>query len=86
MKETMKVISNIDFAMLKEQKQLLLEVISHIEEEAENFEHRVENFGDDSQDKLDALNGILNMIDSIQDAVVKDGFRTEEEVFNLEEN
>ena len=74
MKETLKVISNIDFAMLKEQKQLLIETIKSIEEEAENF-------GDDAQDKLDALNGILNMIDSIQDAIVRDGFRTEEEVF-----
>ena len=75
MKETLKVVSNIDFALLKQQKQLLIETIKSIEEEAENF-------GDDAQDKLDALNGILNMIDSIQDAIVRDGFKKEKEVFN----
>ena len=76
MKETLKVISNIDFALLKEQKQLLIEAIESIEEETENF-------GDDAQDKLDALNGILNMIDNIQDAIVRDGFKKEKEVFNI---
>lgn len=37
-----------------------------------------------SKEQEEALNGILNMIDSIQDAIVRDGFRTEEEVFNVE--
>ena len=76
MEKTIKVIRGIDFDRLKQQKQLLIETIGSIEEEAENF-------GDNAQDKLDALNGILNMIDAIQDAVVKDGFKKEKEVFNI---
>lgn len=66
MKETLKVISNIDFALLKEQKLELLKVLDVILPEESMYE---------------ALNGILNMIDNIQDAIVRDGFRTEEEVF-----
>ena len=79
MKNTLRAVSNIDFALLKQQKQLLIETIGSIEEEAENF-------GDNAQDKLDALNSILNMIDEIQDAVVKDGFKKEKEVVEWKEN
>lgn len=42
-----------------------------------------------SQTEKDSLNGILNLIDSIQDKVVEKGILTEEEVFpylKLEEN
>ena len=54
--------------MLKQQKIELIKVLDVVLPEESMYE---------------ALNGILNMIDTIQDAVVKDGFKKEKEVFNI---
>ena len=65
MKETLKVMSNIDYTMLNNQKMTLLNLVDLMPE-------------NDLQAK--DLDGLINMIDSIHDAIVKDGFRTEAEV------
>jgi DNA-directed RNA polymerase subunit RPC12/RpoP len=71
MKESLKVLSNIDYAELKVQKQHLIELAGSMM----------------SDDPITlALDGVTNLIDNIQDAIVKDGFRTEEEVFNMEDD
>jgi hypothetical protein len=54
------VLVNVDWAQLKKQKQELLKAI----EEAEN------KYGNPNPERADALNGILNLIDSIQDYAV----------------
>lgn len=69
MKNTTKVISNIDFAMLNNQKMTLLRLMDTILEDEKQY---------------DDVQGIINMIDSIQDAIVRDGFRTEAEVFGMD--
>ena len=71
MENTIKAIQGIDFEMLKKQKLGLLKVLDVVLPEESMYE---------------ALNGILNMIDNIQDAVVRDGFEKEKEVFNLSED
>lgn len=63
-------ISKVDFGLLKDQKNELLILLN--------------NFDDDSLLGI-ALNGILNLIDSIQDYAVDVLGRKENEVFNLSE-
>ena len=73
-----RVIEGIDYEALREQKLRLLEVIAQREDDYERV-------GDDEgvvvKAQIDGLTGILNMIDAIQDAVVKDGIKTERQVF-----
>ena len=71
MEATEKAIKGIDFKLLREQKLSLLELITGFEK-----------MGTAKSKKTAAhLEGILNMIDAIQDAVVKDGIKTERQVF-----
>jgi hypothetical protein len=58
---------NIDWALLREQKQYLVEVISP-------------HYGDEHTE-ADQLSGILHLIDGIQDGAVESGKWTEKEIF-----
>jgi hypothetical protein len=67
-KETMKsFIKDIDFKMLKKQKAVLLEMIEEV----------------DNVPQLEALEGILALINSIQDIAVDQFKLKEEEVFEI---
>ena len=61
-----RVIRGIDFKLLREQKRGILD---HIKCHTE-------------KELIEPLDGIINLIDAIQDAVVVDGIATEKEVFN----
>lgn len=67
------VVTGIDWAMLRDQKGTLASVI-------------VEAGMDGNQARVDALTGILHLIDAIQDAAVTECIATEKEVFNLPED
>ena len=69
MNNIMNFISETDFKLLKKQKLHLLDIIDLKDQVGE--------------DQVDAIHGIVNMIDAFQDAVVADGIKTEKEVFNL---
>ena len=83
MEKTIKVVQEIDFNLLREQKEELLEIITFIEETAQ---YEDPDGREAMESQIESLTGILNMIDSIQDAVVADGFKTEKEVFNLSDD
>ena len=65
MKKTLKVVSRIDYPLLREQK---ISLLNHIRKHKGEF----------SSDHFD---GLVCMIDEIQDAVIEDGIKTKEEVF-----
>jgi len=62
---------NIDWALLREQKEDLLSVIHLLQSESD----------ESAQKQADSLIGILHLIDSIQDEAVDSGEFTEKEVF-----
>ena len=59
------VIANIDYKLLQQQKQSLIDLLD-MEEVMPVWEQ---------------LEGLISLIDSVQDAVVEDGIETEENVF-----
>jgi hypothetical protein len=63
-------LRSIDFEMLRHQKQMLMEL-------SPANAHRIQ---------LDARDGIINMIDSLQDLAIELNYTTEKEAFNLTEN
>lgn len=64
----MAAVQGIDWTMLREQKLQLLDVL---------------NLQCLSQPQLDALTGILHLIDAVQDGAVDDGIANKKEVFNI---
>ena len=68
MKKTGRVIRTIDYPLLKKQKEGLLD-------------HITRNRGSIMSDKIALFDGLICLIDEIQDAVVEDGIKTEKEVF-----
>ena len=65
-------LKNIDFKMLRDQKTNLINVQAKIE--------KLDRF---TQEEWDSLEGILCLIDTIQEEVVNKYGYTENEVFNL---
>lgn len=70
MSKVLNVVRRIDYPLLKDQKLQLLE-LSRLGKTSDLF----------TQEDDDALDGIISLLDELQDAVVKDGIKTEEEVF-----
>jgi hypothetical protein len=66
------VVGNIDWAMLRGQKACIASIL--VEAAAEGHIARVEH-----------LDGLMHLIDNIQDAAVDEGVATVKEVFDLEE-
>ena len=58
--------ANTDYPLLQQQKAILVELVTN-----SSF----------SQEKDEALDGIINFIDAFQDAIVESHIKTEEEVF-----
>lgn len=83
MEKTIKVVQEIDFNLLRKQKEELLRAITFLEE---NAQYEDPDGREAMKFQIESLTGILNMIDNIQDAVVADGFKTEKEVFNLSDD
>ena len=71
MSEVSRIIESLDFKLLREQK-------------AELVAYTCYNRSSMSAKRVGAIDGIINMLDSIQDAVVRDGIKTEEEIFGKE--
>ena len=67
------VIHNIDYDLLREQKLQLIKISNEYEKGK-----RIVLF--------DTLDGIINLLDAIQDAVVADGIKTKIQVFGEENN
>lgn len=78
MEATEKAIKGIDFKLLRKQKNELLETLTFLED---NVQYDDDEDAKVMRSRIDSLEGILNMIDAIQDAVVKDGIKTERQVF-----
>lgn len=79
-----KFIQNIDFKLLKEQKNDLLQSIQDFEMEA----HSCENDGHPKaairlKEQAESIQGIINLIDSIQDYAVDELGKSETDVFDL---
>ena len=72
MKKVEEVIRKIDFKLLREQKKAVVH--------ANSVRKTAGMFAGDKK----AIDGIIHMIDAIQDAVVEDGVKTEVEVFGEE--
>lgn len=70
MSKVLNVIKRIDYPLLKDQKLQLLE-LSRLGKTSDLF----------TQEDDDALDGIIALLDELQDAVVDDGIKTEKEVF-----
>lgn len=68
-------IKNIDFNLLREQKKILIELQYRNDSKGLNIVQRKE---------FEALEGIINLIDNIQDEAIEQLGLSEEEVFNLE--
>jgi hypothetical protein len=62
------VVRNIDWALLREQKNYCL------------------NESENSPTTEHIYNGIVNLMDALQDAAVEDGFATFEQVFGVEDD
>jgi hypothetical protein len=71
MKKVEEVIGKLNFELLRKQKEELVAYTHY-------------NRTSMSVKRVSAIDGIINMIDSIQDAVVEDGIKTEAEVFGEE--
>ncbi len=69
---------DIDWAMLKNQKQYLLSTLSYFEALSSLTSEQIK--------QVDALEGILNLIDGIQAYAVDSGQFKENDVFNLSDN
>ncbi len=69
---------DIDWAMLKNQKQYLLSTLSYFEALSSLTSEQIK--------QVDALEGILNLIDDIQAYAVDSGQFKENDVFNLSDN
>lgn len=76
MSEVERVVSGLNFNLLRHQKLALLKCT---DPKTGSLVKNVLLYAGD-------LDGIINMIDSIQDAVVEDGIKTEAEVFGEEVN
>jgi hypothetical protein len=70
MSKVLNTVKRIYYPLLRHQKTTLLE-LSKAGESSDFF----------TREDHDALNGIINLIDRLQDAVVEDGIKTEKEVF-----
>ena len=68
MKKTLKAIENINWQLLREQKERLF------------LDCNSKFFKPEQQEDIE---GMLSLLDCIQDAAVADGIATEEEVFGL---
>lgn len=75
MNKVVEIVKGIDFESLREQKLTLLNVIHN--KDALPLDKRII--------PVDCIDGIIHMIDAIQDAAVQDGIKTEAEVFGEEE-
>ena len=73
-------MQNIDWELLKSQKDDLIRLINKTEKE---LKVRSTGYILVDHEDLDSLNGILNLIDSIQDSAVASGNASESEVFNV---
>lgn len=60
--------TSVDYSLLQQQKAILVDIAS---------------IPYLSQEKTDALDGIINFLDSFQDAIVESHIKTEDEVFAL---
>ena len=70
MKSTLKALRNIDWDLLSQQKLTLLRLLDTVLEADQQYED---------------LEGIINLLDALQDSAVNDGIFPENVVFNLEE-
>jgi len=77
-------LTHVDWPLLKKQKKTLLEIITLAEMVLGN--HSTEEIIKPSQELADDLNGILNLIDSIQDYVVDTCGLDENLVFDLHDD
>ena len=68
MKKLESIVKKIDYPLLAQQKEGLLDYIRR-------------NRGSIMSDQIELLNGLVCLLDEIQDAVVEDGIKTEKEVF-----
>ena len=79
-----KFIKNIDWKLLREQKEDLIEVVIDMELEAERYREDGEPDGADEIDReAESLQGIINLIDAIQYYAVDELGKSEKEIFNL---
>lgn len=76
MKTARKIIENIDWKMLSRQKSTLNDLIDN---------HRYSQFKDE-QAKVSDLEGLMSLIDVIQDYAVDTLGKDENEIFNLKTN
>ena len=60
--------TSVDYNLLQQQKAILVDIAT---------------IPYLSQEKTDALDGIINLIDAFQDAIVESHIKTEEEVFTI---
>ena len=60
--------TSVDYNLLQQQKTILVDIAT---------------IPYLSQEKTDALDGIINLIDAFQDAIVESHIKTEEEVFTI---
>lgn len=74
MTEVEKVLNNVDYVMLRKQKDAIVRRTFKIN----GKKGRITN---DEIIERDYLDGLINFLDNIQDAVVMDEIRTEEQVF-----
>ncbi len=70
-----KILDNIDYAKLRDQKSILLDMIVGWEESIDA----------DLRKEADEMYGLVYLIDAIQDRAVDELGKDEKEVFNLEE-
>ena len=68
MKKLESIVGRIDYPLLRKQKEGLLDYIG-------------KNRGSIKSDQIELLNGLICFLDEIQDTIVKDGIKTEKEVF-----
>ena len=72
------VVSRANFAMLRKQKLSLVRRMFKL--------NKRKHLTNEEKDEHDYLQGIINFLDAIQDAVVKDGIKTERQVFGKMED
>ena len=72
------VVSRANFAMLRKQKLSLVRRMFKL--------NKRKHLTNEEKDEHDYLQGIINFLDAIQDAVVEDGIKTERQVFGKMED